>query len=347
MILRLRIAGLLGRVYNAVADLHWSVLAGLVLLHAMAAWLLLALAGEKTLTEGANFVYWYATTAYTVGYGDLSPQTTLGRLETAFFIYPGAIAALTTVVAKGVGGVGEVWRQRREGKGDYRRMADSIVLVGFDDRRTPRVIEELCADMEPDCALVLVTRRDLTAPDPRVRYVRAQALTRREDLLRAGVPTAARVVVYGENDDETLAAALAVAGLTQTAHVVCFFQEDQHALLLRQHFPKVECVVAPGPQQVVMSVQNPGASLVLGALTSHLDEGATLYSLVWPAGAAATYRDAAMTLLERQATLLALQPPDAPQPLFNLHPDAAISPGDRLFYVADARLKPSQIRAGV
>lgn len=329
------------RLHLAAAELHWWVLAFAVALHATASWALLAIAGEDKLAEPASFIYWYATTAYTVGYGDLSPQTIGGRLVTAAFVFPGAIASFTTIVAKVLGTLGAFWRKRRAGYGDFRRMTETIVLIGFDPDRTPRMISELHADARGG-RIVLLTRKELSEPDARVLYVKARSLADPEDLARATVPGASRIAICAETDADTLAAALAVTALNTKAHVVCFFEEEHSARLLRAHCPRVECVSAPGAEIVVQAVQNPGASRVLGNLVSHLDRGVTLYSMEWTRPEPTTFRQAAQRFLDADATLLAWQPPGEEEPSFDLRSDRTIAAGARLFYVANARIPQLQ-----
>ncbi len=325
------------RVHFAVAELHWWVLAAAAAAHAGASWLILALDGETKIVAPVDFLYWYATTAYTVGYGDLSPQTPAGRVATAIFVFPGAIAIFTTIVAKTLTAMGDFWRRRREGRGDYGRMTDTTVVIGFIPEQTPKMIDELHAEGH-GARVVLVTRRELADPDERVLYIRARTLTDPGELRRAGVPNARRVAIYTDNDPDTLAAALAVSGLNQTAHVVCYFHDHHAADLLRLHCPQVEAIIAPGPELVVRAVQDPGASRVLNALISHLDDSATLYCGEWRGGQATTVDEAAKRLHARDATLLAWQAADALHPSFDVRSQAGLPAGSRLFYVAQRRL---------
>lgn len=337
MIFSLILRRLVTRTYLAVSDLSWWVLALCVLAHAVTAWMLLTWAGEEKLSEGLAFFYWYATTAYTVGYGDLSPQTDAGRVITAAYIFPGAIAAFTTIVAKTLQYVGQLVRSRRTGKGDYEGMTDTIVLIGYNPERTPKMIDELSADPDIRARLVLFTRKEITDPDPRVRYVRAASLTSPAELRRAGVETASRIAVYSDDDGQTLSAALAVAGMAKQAHVVCYFEDPDNADLLKLHCPQVECVIASGVELVVRSVQDPGSSQVLSALVSHLDQSATLFSLRWMGGSS-TLRDIAAAFLDRGATLLACHRAGAQDPCFSLSSTEPVAAGDKLFYVADRRV---------
>ncbi|MET4684499.1 potassium channel family protein [Brevundimonas faecalis] len=335
---RLKLALIFDRAFHAMADMHWRMLGGLILFHALSSWLLLAIAGEKGLHAFASFFYWYATTAYTVGYGDLSPQSAAGRLVTAVWIFPGAIAAFTTVVAKVLAAIGDVWRTRRSGKGDYSRMSDAILLIGYHPARTPKMIDELCAELSKMQTLVLLTRQTVTDPDPRIRYVQSESLTSPAALARAGAARASRVLVYASSDADTLAATLAVAAaVPETAHVVCFFEDADSARLTAQHCPKVEVVLASAPEMLARAARDPGSSQVITALTSHLDDGATLFSLTWE-GEDRPMGDLTQGLWKQRATLLAHQPAGAKSPRFNPPGEADVKTGDRIFYVSHVRL---------
>lgn len=340
----MKLARLFDEAFHAMADLHWTLLFLLIGLHAVSTWVLFVLFGETELTAPATFFYWYATTAYTVGYGDLSPASDGGRLITALWVFPGAIAAFTTVVAKVLAAIGEVWRLRRAGKGDYSRMTQSIVLIGHHAARTPKMIAELCSDLSHDQTLVLLTRQTLTDIDSRVRYVQSESLTSTEALTRAGVREASRVLVFTDSDSDTLAATLAATALAPaSAHVVCYFEDEDHARLIDQHCPEVEVILSAGPELVARACKDPGASQVISALTSHLDASATLFSLKWPDRAARPFGDLARVLLDRGATLLAIQPGQDTRPTFNPSAARPVEPGDRLFYVASNRLDASAI----
>lgn len=341
LLARMKFAMIFDRAFHAMADMHWRMLGGLIAFHAFSSWLLLAVAGETDLHSPSAFFYWYATTAYTVGYGDLSPQGDAGRLVTAIWIFPGAIAAFTTVVAKVLAAIGDVWRVRRSGKGDYSKMTDTILLIGYHPVRTPKMIDELCAELSGSQTLVLLTRQVVADLDPRIRYVQTESLTSLAVLTRAGAASASRVLVYANTDADTLTATLAVSGVVPAqAHVVCFLDDADSARLLNQHCPRVEVILSSAPEMLARAARDPGASQVISALTSHLDEGATLFSLTW-AGAGQSIGDLTQRLLHRRATLLAHQPNGAESPRFNPATETGVEAGDRLFYVSASRLDQS------
>ena len=323
----------LRRLYLAASELHPGVLLALLAAHMTLSHLALNLAGEADLDPPVSFLYWYATTASTVGYGDLSPKSDAGRLVAALFVLRGAIALFTTAIARAFAGLSARWRRRRTGQGDYSEVTDHVVLVGYDAERTPRMIAELVAD-RPGRDIVLVATEELDVDSPTHRYVRAAGLTAPADLRRAGVAEAARVIVYAGSDAETLATTLAVTSLNEHGHVVCFLRDADTARLLRAHCPTVEVVMTPTVELVVKALSDPGSSRLIAQLASHTDEGATLYAM--PAAAPGAFEEVAATLRGRGAVLIATCAADEATPRFDLH--ARIQPGDRLFYVAKERL---------
>lgn len=328
----LRLAPLLRRLYLAASELHPGVLIVLLLGHMAASYLALRVADEADLRPPIAFTYWYATTASTVGYGDLSPKGDAGRLIAAFWVMPGAIALFTTAIARAFAGLSQRWRRRRMGLGDYSAMNGHVVVIGHDPARTPRMVAELAADGRRD--LVLVATEELPGDDPAFRYVRAASLSAHGDLARAGVADAARVIIYAPSDAETLAATLAVTALNGSAHVVCFLSETDTARLLHAHCPAVEVVITPTVELVVKALSDAGSSRFLAQLASHTGSGATLYALDAVEGGG--FDDIAARLRRRGAVLVASCAAGESTPRFDL--DRHIEAGDRLFYVARDRL---------
>lgn len=327
------LSALLRRLYLAASELHWGVLLGLLLAHMALSYLALAWAVERDLHPPVDFIYWYLTTASTIGYGDLSPKSGTGRMVAALFVMPGAVALFTTALARAFSGLAGRWRRRRMGLGDYSEVDGLVVLVGYDRDRTPRMIAEITADARGQ-EIVLVATEEMAGDDPGYRFVRAASLTAPGDLARAGVERADRVVIYGPSDAETLAATLAVTALNKGGHVVCFLRDRDAARLIAAHCPEVEVVLTPAVELLVKALSDPGSSRLITQLASHTDEGATLYATTAEAGG--SFDEVAGRLRARGAVLVATCRPEEACPRFDLH--GAVSAGDRLFYVAMARL---------
>jgi voltage-gated potassium channel len=333
------------RLYHAISDLNWWVLLAVLIAHMVCVWLLMHFVGEEPEFERLpTFIYWYATTASTIGYGDVTPKTDVGRLINALFVYPGAIAIFTTIVTKFIAGASDRVRRARIGMGDYSELKHAIVLVGYDPDRTPRMIGELCADAEPGQQIVVLTRKEFENSDARIRYVRARSLTSLADLQRAGVPDADRVIIFAGSDTDTLAAGLAIADLNRRGHIVCYFDDEEIARLLTSHCSNVEVVTAPAEELVVRAVKDPGSSQLLSDLVSHTDAGMTLFSMPWTGAQAIGFGALAERLMGQGAVLVSYRPlaPAGQQAPFRFA-QGDVGPGDRLFYIAGERLRPESL----
>lgn len=324
---------ILRRLYLAASELHPGVMLALLLGHMTLGWALLQWAGEADLAPPVDFAYWYLTTATTIGYGDLSPKGDWGRMIAALFVMPGAVALFTAALARFFAGLAGRWRRRRQGRGDYSGVDGLVVIVGYDRERTPRMIAEITADARA-AEIVLVAVDALEVDDPTFRFVQAASLTAPADLRRAGVARASRIVVYAGSDAETLAATLAVTALNEGGHVVCFLRDPDTARLLNAHCPAVEVVLTPTVELVVKALSDPGSSRFIAQLASHTDEGATLYATRAPGEG--DFDGHAARLRALGAVLVATCAPGDPCPRFDLQ--APVRAGDRLFYVAKARV---------
>lgn len=332
----------LHRLIRDVVEVRWRVLVGMVALHAGLSALVLGLVGEAELVaDPVALLYFYATTATTVGYGDLSPVTPAGRLVVALWVFPGSIALFTTVIAKSIAAVSETLRKRMNGQGDFSRLTGAVVLVGYHPKRTQRMVDQIRHGGYAG-EIILVSRRQPEDLGSDIRLVRTETLTDRAALVRAGVAGADRVIVYADRDDETLAATLAVDALNAGVHIVAHMTDPEQADLLARH-TEAEVIVSPTVDMVVRAAQDPGASRVFGALVSTL-ESETLYSLTVTDSAAIGLRVAAAFawLRERGALALALQKQGETTPRLNPAPETPVGTGDRLFYIRSSRLTDAE-----
>lgn len=336
---------LLLKLYHAITDLHWWVLFLFLVGHMVATWLLMRFVGEEPeFARLPTFVYWYATTASTIGYGDITPKTDVGRLINVLFVYPGAIAMFGAIVTKAIAQAGERVRRARIGMGDYSRVEHAILLVGYDPVRTPRMIDELCADAAPGQQIILFTRKEFENSDPRIRYVRARSHTDVKELERAGADKAREVIVFAGTDSDTLAAGLAISNLNRHGHIVCYFEDEQISRLLTAHCGNVEVVLVPAVELVVKAVRDPGASQFLGDLVSARDGGMTLFSMSWAAAAPIAFRALSDRLLEVGAVLVSYRHEANGDCSFR-YARGEVSPGDKFFYVAAQRLQAQAVGA--
>ena len=335
----------LRRLYVAIARLTWTALAVLTLAHAGLSWALLALAGEGALVADAvAFVYFYLVTATTVGYGDLSPGTDAGQLAAVLFVVPGGIAIFTALLGKILAGVTGLWRQRMNGMGSFADREGHMVVVGWNGAVTRQLLEMLAAERQGgEPPTVLVAKHLETNPAPEhADYVRAERLADPAALERGGARGARSVVVRGNNDDETLAAALIAADVAAGAHVVAHCEDERTAAALRRQNPKVEAIGSLSSEMLVRAARDPGASVIATLLFTASTED-TAFSLTVPRLAAPLDYGRAFAGLKRLhgVTLVGLGHEGRVD--LNCDDGNPVEEGHVLYYIADHRLTPGTV----
>ena len=254
----------------------------------MISWLLLATINGEKISNGDIFWYFYVTTATTVGYGDYSPTTEIGRLVTVLWIMPGGIALFTTTIAKVVQQIADKWGKRMRGYASYENLSEHIIILGWHGLKTRRMVEHIRGDENSkDSEIVLCAAQDIENPMPdQVKFVRSTALNTPDLLTRASIKSALYIIAQGHDDNETLSAALGAAAVNPEAHMVAYFDQQSVADLLKLHCANAECNVSLSIEMMVRSAQDPGSSRVQRQLLSTL-EGPTQFSLRVPENAAA------------------------------------------------------------
>ena len=335
------------RVYRHVAELSWASLAAIAVVHFAGSWAALAVVEGGDIVNGDVFWYFYLTTATTVGYGDFAPGTAVGRLVAVLWIMPGGIAVFTSVIAKLVQLFADRGRKWMRGLADYGHLEGHIVILGWQEPETRRMVEYIFGDTRrEDRQIVLGATQDMDNPLPdTVKFVRDNGLAAPGLLRRAGVAGADRIIVLGSDDNETLAAALGAGALNQKAHLVAFFEQGPLADILHAHCPNAECNVSFAIELMVRSAQDPGSSRVQRQLLSTL-EGPTQFSVRVPEGVAVLdYGSVFGAMKERHdATLFGVARSELGEDLvLNAPKDHPIGPGDLLYFMSASRIRESEI----
>ena len=332
----------LTRAYARASRLRWGFVLCLWGIHGLLSYALLWWAVEAALLPLDVFWYFYITTATTVGYGDLSPASVAGRFVVTLFVMPGGIVLFTTVLAKLIQDTTDAWRRRMKGLKDYARMAGHIVLVGWYESRTARMIELIRGDASESRDILLLANLPENPLPDQVLFVQAGNLAAPEAIRQAGVPQADLVIVLGQDDNESLTAALAV-GAVYTRHLVVYFEQASFAPLLQQHCPNAEAVVSLSVENTVRTAQDPGSSQVVSQLLSNL-KGQTQYGLQVPADQSTTSYGLLFRLFKDQhdATLLGLRDVSG-QVLLNPVSETEVPGGTVLYFMAAKRLHSDQV----
>ena len=264
--------------------LSWILLLTLLLLHYNCSWLLLTGAGEYGLVDDpGTWFYFYVTTATTIGYGDLSPDTSLGRIFAAIFIMPGSVVLFAAFLGKLSSIFVGIWRKGMQGNADYSKLQGHIVILGWNPEKTPRMVKLFFGDSKQrNSVLIICTDQDIENPfSEKVLFIKGERLTDRDVFHRAAIESASIVIILQETDDQTLSTCLSVSASKTEAHVVAWFESRRMAWLVKNHCPKVECNTSVSAELVIRSAQDPGSSRLQSQLLSTLN-GPTQYSVHIP-----------------------------------------------------------------
>ena len=97
-----------------------------------------------------TYAYFAGTTASTVGYGDLSPQTEAGRQIAAFWFFPGALIVFSAILGRLAGDIVERIRRMADGYGSFETLRGATVIVGYNPDHMPVMIKNLIAGKDGD-----------------------------------------------------------------------------------------------------------------------------------------------------------------------------------------------------
>ena len=175
----------------------------------------------------------------TVGYGDFSPTSGLGRLVTVLWIMPGGIAlwhhdhCQSLLASKSPTNGGKkcaVYLVTRT----WKIILLNPRLARFENPANGPTISGVTA-VRSDRDIVLCSAEAIENPMPdQVRFVRDTALNTSELLRRAAVAAAGYIIALGHDDNETLAAALGASAVNHDAHLVAYFDQPSFARIYWQ-----------------------------------------------------------------------------------------------------------------
>jgi voltage-gated potassium channel len=324
----------------------WRLPLAVALFVFLSSWLGMALleTADSDIADPGTYWWYFLVTSATVGYGDVFPVTTGGRIIGSYVIV-GGIVTLTLLFTQLAGALQSIRGRRLRGVVPL-DLSDHVVLLGYWPGRTERIVAELTA--EGRCQVALCAWDDVAEnplPDqPAVHFVRGD-LTHEDVMTRACVQRARTVVIDGRDDNETLAIAVAVDHANPDIHLVAAVRDLGRRENLRYVNPGVQVVQWHMPFLLTEEATDPGITQIYNDLMSSGGHGNT-YSLRVPAHFPhATFGDC-QTWFGRTfgATVLAVRGSDG---LVVSPPwETPVPQGTTLYYVAARRIDDARLAAG-
>ena len=312
----------------------------------LSSWAAMALVepAETGIALPGTYWWYFVVTAATVGYGDVYPASTGGRVVGAYVIV-GGIVTLTLLFTQLSAALLSVRGKRLRGLVDL-DLADHVVLLGYTPGRTARIVAELTA--EGGTPLVLCATEDVPEdPLPErldVQFVRGD-LTDEDVMARASVGRARTAVVDVRDDNEALAVALAVTHANPRIHLVVALRDLGRLGTLRYVHPDVQAVQWHMPFLLTEEANDPGIAQVYSDLMTSGGHGNT-YSIRLPGGFPHRTFGDCQTWFGRTfgATVLAVRTDGGPL-VVSPGWETAVPEGATLYYVAERRIEPARLPA--
>ncbi|NUS72251.1 MAG: hypothetical protein HOQ05_02475 [Corynebacteriales bacterium] len=326
----------------AVSRLHgWRLYVLLLGAVFLLAWALLAIfePNDAPIDDARNYWWWFIVTAFTVGYGDLFPVSTGGRIA-ALLVMITAIGVVAALVSDVLARATLRKSRRLKGMGQV-NSKNHFIVIGYEPARTERLVRELIS--EPSAQVVICAGLEEASehplPDePQVSFVSGDP-TDAEVLARAGAKRARAIIVDGTRgqDDATALVALVAHRVAADAHIVVAARDlDRMVRLLAQFGSDFECAEWHDVRMLSEAANDPGITRFHADLKAA--GGSDTHSLLLPDQVRGrTFGDVLIPLkAHANATACALGKGER----FTNNPPlgTALEPGMTLYYIADHRL---------
>jgi len=240
------------------------------------------------LLEGLSFkdALWLTMTSITtVGYGDLSAKTDLGRLTTIVLIYIGGIALLAKLVAEYIDHRIERREKQIRGLWEWKAMKDHLLIINIPDQDTKRYLKRLIEQIKITPSLADLPIQILTDqfPDGLPHEIRDKGVVhvhgRAEsdnNLNTVGIQKAKYIFIIARNYTDPISDSLnfdildRVEDFKSTAYIISEVVDDNNRKRFREHGANsVLRPVRSYPEIVTRALEAPGTEQVLENLFTH------------------------------------------------------------------------------
>ncbi len=312
----------------------------------LTSWAAMSLAepADSDIALPGTYWWYFVVTSATVGYGDVFPTSTAGRVV-GLYVIVGGIVTLTLLFTQLANALQSVRGKRLRGMVAL-DLSDHVVLLGYWPGRTERIVAELTADGRFQVALCAW---DDVAENPMpdqaaVHFVRGD-LTQEDVMTRACVQRAHTAVIDGRDDNETLAIAVAIDHANPDIHLVAAVRDLGRRENLRYVNPGVQVVQWHMPFLLSEEANDPGITQIYNDLMTSGGHGNT-YSMRVPAGFPHPTFGDCQTWFGRThgATVLAVR--DARGLVVSPPWNRPVPEGTTLYYVAGERIDARRLAAG-
>jgi voltage-gated potassium channel len=322
--------------------MRWYGVVLALVAYSVSSWLFLYFSHETSLTQWPDFIYWLLVTSSTVGYGDLSPTTDMGKYVVALYVIPVGLSLFALIIGRIAAFISDQWTKGVRGLKAL-QTSNHILVIGWNNERTTRLLNLLLTENKLSHnprSIVLCVRKDIENPMPdKIDFVKVSSFNKDEDMDKACLDSASVVIIDNPEDDLTMTTALYVYQRNSEAHIVAYFTDESLVGLLQNHCPNVECMPSVAVEMIAKSAFDPGSSMLHFDLLSNV-EGQTQFSVQVPDSISSIKIETLFRGLKKHynATLIGIHNGEHIQ--LNPNWEASIQSGNKLFYIAARRISP-------
>lgn len=267
----------------------------------------------NTFPRFIDALWWTMTTVVTVGYGDLYPTSTFGRIFTMLLVYTIGIGGMGIIIGKLFEGFSTYQKWKEEGKLKYTGK-NHYLLIGGSKEKLENVIEELVSSGHKKDIVIVDHAQNCPINADNVHFVSGNP-AEEEVMLQANILEAKSVAIFSDDrnehaeyaDGKTLLTASRVEHISKkynrNIYTIVEVKKDKHISLF-EHANVDEFILSNDSVSRLMAQAaiHHGSSKLFKQMLSHTD-GENLYPITvkphWN-----TYRDAAIELFDMGATLI-------------------------------------------
>lgn len=338
------------KLVNLVTEPRWHTIGiffvGYLLIGGLGYW---ALDEKAIVADVPTFLYYSIVTGSTVGYGDLSPVTTGGKLFTALWVIIVGIILLGYVMGKAASDIAHIVSKRKRGEHQSMKV-NHIVVVGYGPE-TETLVTRLIEETEGKIGIVVCADKRGPETDPfpfdLVEYIRGESFSSYEIFRRAAVERADSVII-DVKEEVAMVCMLLTSMVDETCRVTAYVGNQTEGDMLEMYCPNVNVIPDLSQQIMVKASTDPGSEELIRSLV-HSSVGQTQYCLEIeddpniPRNITASMMS---KLLRRhfEAIFVAVRnrDVDGETPRVNPPSDTIIRSGERIYYIADERIDPEE-----
>jgi voltage-gated potassium channel len=337
--------------------LEWRMFLSLYGLHIATSYLGLYLSDEVITERFVEFFYFYITTLSTVGYGDLSPTTDMGRVINSVFIIPVGVVLFSALVGEVIQKYMNINDDLRNGKINFMNSKGHIVIFG-NTLQAERLVEQI--RLEPSAkmkniALVLPDADNYPDMTNSAYIVAVKSFLDQCELERLSLCDASSILIDTGDDGTNIAVCMLVQHLMTNIcnklkpNIIAFFEDGKKEGIVESSCPDIECLTYARNSVLARAVTDAGAIKVNESINSPVIGSATQYSKCLPESLTdSTYGDIKNKLEEAlNITMIGIEVTcenGRREALLNPSRDSKITGGQRFFYISSDRLVAEDVQ---